>query len=295
MFCASCGCAFASPAGHSAAAPIAVRSGSRMAFIVASLVLVGCLAFALGASGILQGKASGESGLAKERTSASDGLTRIGGSGDAGLMKDTSSADSGVTQMATPTETPMPNDIRDWLEHLRRTEEKRVHLANQQLGKAMRMATMLSLGGAEEFLRGMLADPDADPPQPHEQVEVDVNAMRSDWADLHAFFNTKTPPAECMPIYNEYDPALNETGAMISDILAPLSGSIENKSDQDNAIAKLLTIQNKSKDLIDKPAIRADDLVQKICDKYHTPKWFKIVGDIGGGGGILQTPAGIRK
>ena len=66
---------------------------------------------------------------------------------------------------------------------------------------------------------------------------------------------------------------------MIGDLFGAVEGSTENR---DAALAALMKMRGKSTG-IDKSAVKTDDLVQGICDKYETRKWFKITADVGGG------------
>lgn len=178
----------------------------------------------------------------------------------------------------------MPAEIRDWLEHLRRTEEKRMRLAEDQMAELMVSLTLLQ-GGDPLSNLGDLLDPDA--PTNPDQAPPSVRRTAEDaqkhsraWADLTRFFNSVPPPAECVPIRNEYDQVVRETGLMMTDIIGVVQGSTANPQ---TALASLMRMRGRSKERIDTPAIETDSLVQEICDKYDTRKWFDIKGDVGGG------------
>ncbi|MCB8932962.1 MAG: PepSY-associated TM helix domain-containing protein [Fimbriimonadaceae bacterium] len=178
----------------------------------------------------------------------------------------------------------MPPEIRDWLEHLRRTEEKRMRLAEDQMAELMVSLTLLQ-GGDPLTNLGDLLDPDAptypeqDPPSVKRTTE-DAQKHSRAWAELTQFFNSVPPPAECVPIRNEYDQVVRETGLMMTDIMGLVQGSTANPQ---TALASLMRMRGRSKERIDQPAIETDSLVQEICNKYNTRKWFDVKGDVGGG------------
>lgn len=178
----------------------------------------------------------------------------------------------------------MPPEIREWLEHLRRTEERRMRLAEDQMGELMVSLTLLQ-GGDPLSNLGDLLDPDAptypeqDPPSLKRTAE-DAQKHSRAWAELTRFFNSVPPPAECVPIRNEYDQVVRETGLMMTDIIGVVQGS---SSSPQTALSSLMRMRGRSEERIDQPAIRTDSLVQELCDKYNTRKWFDVKGDVGGG------------
>ena len=178
----------------------------------------------------------------------------------------------------------MPDDIRAWLEHLRRTEEKRMRLAENQISEMMVSLTLLQGGDPLSNLGGLLNEDDpidsnAKPPS-IEKTTNDTLRQRKAWTELTTFFNSVPPPAECAPIRNEYDQVVRETGAMMADIVGVVADAGSNPQ---SALASLMRMQGKSKDRVDKPAAETDGLVGEICRKYNTRKWFDIQGDVGGG------------
>ncbi len=176
----------------------------------------------------------------------------------------------------------MPADIRAWLEHLERIERKRVDLAGRQMSQSLVLMAQMQGGGLAEFAKGLLADDPAtapDPPTPRDTMKDEAAPMKQAWTDLNREFNAVAPPTECVPIRSEYDQALGETAAMIGDLIDVISNANENPA---GAIDQLRKVQGTSKDHIDAAAKRTDALVQKICDKYETKKWFDVTGDVGG-------------
>lgn len=177
----------------------------------------------------------------------------------------------------------MPDDVRAWLEHLERIEKRRMDMSHEQVAKAMEMLVALQAGGTMEMLNGLLEEAsggeEVKTPGPVKETMGAAQSIRDKWRQLTTDFNSMPPPAECVPTRNEYDVTLRETGAMIGDIIGAVEGSTENR---DAALAALMKMRGKSTG-IDKSAVKTDDLVQGICDKYETRKWFKITADVGGG------------
>ncbi|HXH60944.1 MAG TPA: hypothetical protein VNI20_06260, partial [Fimbriimonadaceae bacterium] len=126
-------------------------------------------------------------------------------------------------------------------------------------------------------------------PGKRDKLEGDTKDIRKTWKDLDAFFNSKQPPAECVPIKNAYEQCLGETGSMVLDVQKQLENSHD---DPQGAINSLISMMGTSQGKIDVAANESDQLVYRICRKYDTFKWFKISSDIGGGlmggmGGLL--------
>ena len=178
----------------------------------------------------------------------------------------------------------MPDDIRAWLEHLRRTEERRMRLAEDQTAELMVSLTLLQGGDPLSNIGDLLNedDPlDANSKAPSIQKTTDdTQRQRKLWVELTTFFNSVPPPAECVPIRNEYDQVVRETGAMMSDIANVVDGASSNPQ---TALATLMRMQGKSKERVDRPATESDAMVGELCRKYNTRKWFDIRGDAGGG------------
>lgn len=160
-------------------------------------------------------------------------------------------------------------------------------MTKSQLGSLLGMMSGMSGGSisdltAEAF--GEESTGQTNDPSKRQKVEGDTKAKRQSWRDLNAFFNSKQPPAECVPIKSAYEQCLGETSAMMMDILGELDKA---QSDPNAAISGLIAMMGTSEGKIDVAAKQSDSLLGRICAKYDTYKWFSLSGDIGGGLGGL--------
>lgn len=174
----------------------------------------------------------------------------------------------------------MPDDVRRWLEHLERIEKQRGKLAQKGLAEFMVMAPALQQGADIEALKALASgDPNAEMPKSSADkvAETSVDSKKQ-WADLRRDFDSLPPPQECKSIADTYGHALDETGAMIQDILDAVQVA---KDDPQKALQALYGMKNSSKS-IDEYGNSADDKVKEICDFYDTRKWFSINSDFGG-------------
>jgi len=168
----------------------------------------------------------------------------------------------------------MPDDIYKWLEHLHKTEDKRVDVTMGQLTQAYTEKEKAQVEGGVDALKDLLNgidDPNSELHSPTEKLAGVLKKMHDDTVELQKFFESYPPPAECVPIRDAYDQSLNETAAQMGDIADHLAtGDID----------KLMHMEGKSASGIDSAGAKTDRLVGEICDKYHKRRWFSIATDI---------------
>ncbi len=246
-------------------------SKSKVWLAVGALVLVAMIGFGLGA-GVL--------GLRGKDNASTLNLT-------AKPQAPVLAEDGKPSGPVLPADNIMPRDVLDWLKHLEETERRRRDLSNQELGKLLPMMVNLQTGGGVSPMKSLFGDEGPDVEHlPTADIEKATEEVRDDWRRLDDFFQSVPPPAECAPIQAAYSQAIGETSAMMMDILGVVKSAAEDPQD---ALAKLNAMRGKSSDRIDKSARRTDELVQDICDKYKTRKWFRIDTDFGGGlGGAIS-------
>jgi hypothetical protein len=187
----------------------------------------------------------------------------------------------------------MPQDIYDWLDHLRQTEDMKNKLAGQQESQLMIEFTKLNgLGGAYGMLdkNGNLDTDQLN--SPATTLADKIGDMRGPWRDVIKFFESMPPPTECQDLAHTYDQALDEVSGEMGDFSDMLSTS---GSDLNAMVEKLTKMQGQSTGTIDKYLSVSDDMVSQLCNKYNTRKWFKITSgpgmpmSSGMGGGTLPT------
>jgi len=185
----------------------------------------------------------------------------------------------------------MPDDVLRWLQHLERIEKGRGKLAREGLSNLMVMAQSAQFGMDMGDLKNLATgDPDAPDPTPAAEKIAAANVdVKKQWGDLRADFDSYPPPSECQTIADSYGHALDETGAMITDVNDAIAQA---KDDTNAALKKLYGMQNQSKS-IDEFGNTTDDKVKAICDKYNKRKWFSISSDFGNSN-ILQSLGGIH-
>jgi hypothetical protein len=294
-FCMHCGQPVAAPPttawqpASTAATTLGGHGAKRLVAAVAVTLLAAAgIVLGLGAAGVLklQGIWEKPSTLASEGFSERPSVLPVNSQGARPLLLPAEGQGGRPILPSGGEVKVMPADVRRWLEHLERIEKRRVSLTQTHLAGAMATMMTLQLGGSSAELDALLQgdldgfDPGKTPPA-IEKTEGDLSSMRREWATLTLDFNSLAPPRECVPIRNSYDQAVRETGGMILDILGALQRSSD---DREGALKTLMGMKGKSDVRIGVPAGEADGLVEEICRKYDTRKWFNIARDIGGGG-----------
>lgn len=173
-----------------------------------------------------------------------------------------------------PAEVKMPQDVYDWLEHLRRIEERKSELTIKQMSDMKTFELMLNtLGsGIGQF------DPSQPQGDPTDKEPADVTKgkfedLKPQWEGLIKDYRSKEPPEECKKLADDYYAALSEIPGQIADLEDLLN---QVNSDPQAALVKAQTMQNSSYKNIDVKFASADTRFQGICDKYHMKKWFNI-------------------
>lgn len=288
-FCMHCGQMVARPPSGSPAyaGAVATSAASGKKKLTLALVVVGLAMLALMgtlvATGTLRlgGSQRLDSGLQATGRESPPSLVATGEQSPSSLVATGTQPPPNL--QASGAKKVMPDDVRRWLEHLERIEKRRVDMSYDQVARAMEMLVALQAGGTLEMLQSLANEAstgeESTEPKATDRTARSAEEIRGHWRQLLAHFNSYPPPAECVPIRDEYDVALRETGAMIGDILASIEQAEANR---DAALSGLMKMRGKSV-TIDRSATESDGLVQAICDKYETRKWFRITADIGGG------------
>lgn len=121
-------------------------------------------------------------------------------------------------------------------------------------------------------------DPEANMPDSAvDKIADESAAAKKEWADLRKDFDSFPPPQDCKSIAEPYAHALDETRAMMTDVMDAI---VVSKEDPQKALQSLYGMQNKSKS-IDEYGNTADERVQALCSKYNKRKWFSVNSDFG--------------
>lgn len=187
----------------------------------------------------------------------------------------------------------MPPEVRAWLEHLERTESERKRMTMAQMSQAMGLAMSASGAGYQDLIAEAMGEESSSSqsqlqnPEMNAQFKRSAPEMRKGWKDITAYFNSKQPPAECIPIKNAYEQCLGETSAMMLQLIGALESASVDEAGRQQALSTLYSMLGTSQGKIDVAGEKTDSLVGQVCRKYETYKWFKVSGDIGGGLGSL--------
>lgn len=252
--------------------------------LIATGALIAVLALAIGA--IL---ALGYSGILNVNHSPNSDLLQAEGTApESDLLVGQGQQPTPIQRASAPVAPPpsnatsMPEEVRNWLEHLRVTEQRRQALTREQLSGAM--ITMAVLRSGAGRMQDLMDDPFGESRPNYEreasQVKSDFRQIQATWTELDRFFASVPPPQECQPIANEYHLVLRNTGQMIGELLRQLERA---EQDPQAAISALMAMQGQSSERIDKPAVRTDAMIFNICERYGVRKWFEVKSDFGGG------------
>jgi hypothetical protein len=174
---------------------------------------------------------------------------------------------------------PPPEPDLRWLYHLEKIEKRRGDLAKKELSKFMVLAQTAQFNAADASdLTKFAENSEADfPSSAVDQISTDSAAAKAEWAQLKADFDSFPPPKDCVTIAEPYSHAMDETRAMMTDVMDAIAMS---KDDPQKALQGLYGMQNKSKS-IDTYGNLADERVQALCSKYNKRKWFSVNSDFG--------------
>ncbi len=262
---------------------LSVSSGNQLpkwAPYLAGGIILFLLFLSLNVAGVLQipglSKASDEVALGGESGSPlvvlpgknnSDAATQYGGAGSAldiqgstpnplamqGENTDATSSFDGST---------MPADIRAWLRHLKRVDEKRESLNRELAGKFMSAIMELRPGfvlDEEEMLQDL--------ENRKGQASALIDEVQTLFSSLIRDFQSLPPPPACQRIADEYNSALLSTKDMTQEIFRGL---------QDADIGKLYSLLNTSYSRIDGKVENANQYIDQLCKRYNEPNVYRL-------------------
>lgn len=174
---------------------------------------------------------------------------------------------------------PPPEPDLRWLYHLEKIEKRRGEIAKKELSKFMVMAQTAQFGAANaQDLTKFAENSEGEfPSSATDQISADSAEAKAEWAQLRKDFDSFPPPPDCVTIAEPYGHAMDETRAMMTDVMDAIELA---KEDPTKALQGLYGMQNKSNS-IDKYGNLADERVQALCSKYNKRKWFSVNSDFG--------------
>jgi hypothetical protein len=162
-----------------------------------------------------------------------------------------------------------PKHVVDWLEHLRRTEERRRRMERNvapvmgMLVQAM-AARAAALGGVAQ---GDLDKAEADYEREREKLRQSYQQRQQEWAQLLQYFRSVPPPPECQTLADAYFAGLSEYITSISQI---------EKSLIENDLGALTGMLGSVQSELDARFARADEELTRVCEQYGIRKDFAI-------------------
>jgi hypothetical protein len=290
-FCMHCGQMLAggvprpvqAPAGMQGYAPVtavalpdSVRKRNTWLAVAVAGVLILLLFFGLKAGGVLKfGAKAPEIPTLNAR-----------GETNGNLLQSTGKGTNPTLQSSKIT---MPDDLYNWLKHLERCEKKKQALTGSQMRELKQLQAQLQGAGGMTTPQDVdnLSDPDYNSFPTIDKAVAAFNEFQPDWEALKKEFDSVPPPQECKPVAEAYDTGLQN----MIDIFASVSKIVESTHINDAGDIKKSADDARKVGLhhsrgIDGEFQETDDLVQSICDKYQTRKWFKIDAH-GGTGGLF--------
>jgi hypothetical protein len=258
------------------ASPDQARKTTLMAVGVAVLVLILAF-FGLQAAGVLQlgGSDGSRASLSAKGSNGDNSLLKVRGAGGGPVLDKTA-------KNQKPAE--MPQDVWDWLEHLRRIEARKNELHLRQVSDLKKFQLMIGTLGPAIGELDPYDQTGGTGKEPTDVAATKFNDLRPEWRQLIADFQSVPPPEECKPIANDFFRAINEIPGMTGDIMDVLNNVSSGSADPSAMLAEASKLRNKSYDNIDVYLISTDKRVQDICDKYNKKKWFNIKTDVAGSG-----------
>lgn len=185
-----------------------------------------------------------------------------------------------------PTKKEMPQDVRDWLKHLERIEERKQQLTIKQIADMKVFEQMIGVLGPGIGELDPYDQSGKEGETPESTAKGKFEDLRPDWKQLIQDFRDVPPPAECKPLADAFDSGINEIPAMIGDLVDVMNSIGTNPS---GALQKVQQMKNKSYAGVDRSFQEADGLLSQVCDKYDERKWFNIKTDVVGGSLLGKT------
>ncbi|MEN3001953.1 MAG: zinc ribbon domain-containing protein [Armatimonadota bacterium] len=174
-----------------------------------------------------------------------------------------------MLEAEAPKQQPPPPHILDWLEHLRRTEQRRQQMERNiaPVLSMMVQAIVLRAEVARGMAQGDLEQAEANYEREREKLRQGYQQRRKEWEALLQFFQSKQPPAECRVLADTYYAGLSEYITTISQIEEDLI---------EGDLGGLTGLLGSAQPELDAKFARADEELTKVCQQYGIRKYFSI-------------------
>lgn len=166
----------------------------------------------------------------------------------------------------------MPDDVRKWLEHLKRVDKQR-----EAYNTTFVMSLMSKIGDLQP---GTYIDEDSaagDEARRKTSAHGVVGGVDTFFSKLTEDFQSLQPPIECGPIASQYSSVLLETRGMLGQITTAIS-NLDTRA--------LESMQGTTFARLDTKADEANGLIAAICTKYHEPNKYDVFVDKGSALGL---------
>ncbi len=278
-FCGKCGRALNPASAHSASSGGQNRSAAKWLGLGVGLLLLIALAFMVGARSGLFTQAQVKKPDAPSLLEAQPPKIEAPSVLEAQPPKIDAPS---IAEADAPK--PPPKHVVDWLEHLRRTEERRQRL-ERNVAPVMSMlvqATVARAAAMGGIAQGDFDKAEADYEREREKLRQGYQQRQREWAELLQYFQSVPPPPECRTLADTYYVGLSEYITSITQI---------EKSLIENDIGALTGMLGSVQSDLDARFARADEELTRVCEQYGIRKYFSIgargtelIRSLGGGG-----------
>lgn len=189
-----------------------------------------------------------------------------------------------TTGQPTPSVQP-PQDIVDWLAHLKRIEKKRSEMGNRQEGELRTMASDLTKRYLELYLNFDTADLEKFQQQFQDDVDAKKNQLQSEWAAILVEFQQYPPPATCRELGTSYENLIIDYPLSFISFMNKIKEGIAKGNSQKPTELKVNATD------IRKIVNTCNSQLQALCTKYNINRDFEIEQE----GGNTNSISGITQ
>lgn len=267
QFCSRCGQSVRAPMHTTSqpfmppasAAPARKSNATKWLGALVGVFLLAALAFIIGKSGLLSasGKEPNGPSVLQAESPMPEGPNLL--QAQAPLPEGPSLLQAEGSPAVSPE--PPPQDILNWLEHLKRIERARQAMRNDFTPAMDMLKNALSLKSEIEE-------------DQHEEKKQNIGAgyeaYAQNWYKLQRDFESVPPPPSCKVLADTYHVALQNYIVLMVKIQESMA-----KED----IGGLMNMRGSAQGNVDQQLIQSDVELTKLCRQYRIPKDFSIESD----------------